>query len=138
MGFASGSVSFKRFSVVGDHPASIEGSILDKLAANALKPTEMGIPEEVEYGWAGGRHVLDDQFGFDSNVFADALFFGLRIDTNKVPGDLKKAYQIMEETAVAAGNPSGFISKAQKKDVKDTVRQRWRMKCAAGASAAAR
>jgi hypothetical protein len=124
MGFASGSVSFKRFSVVGEHPASIDGSILDKLAANALKPTEMGIPEEVEYGWAGGRHVLDDQFGFDSNVYADALFFGLRVDTNKVPGDLKKAYQIMEETAVAAGNPSGFISKAQKKDVKDTVRQK--------------
>jgi len=107
-----------------EHPAAIDGSILDKLAEHALKPQEMGIPEEIEYGWAGGRHVLDDQFGFDSNVFADALFFGLRIDTNKVPGDLKKAYAIMEESAVAAGNPSGFISKAQKKEVKETVRQK--------------
>src|ERR1700742_879955 len=112
MGFSSGSVSFRRFIVVGDHPSAIDGAILDKLAANALKPTEMGVPEEIEYGWAGGRHILDDQFGFESNVFADALFFGLRIDTNKVPGELKKAYAMMEEAAVAAGNPSGFISKA--------------------------
>ena len=90
MGFASGSVSFKRFSVVGEQPAAIDGAVLDKLAEHALKPTEMGIPEEVEYGWSGGRHVLDDQFGFDTNVYAESLFFGLRVDTNKVPGDLKK------------------------------------------------
>ena len=28
---------------------------------------------------------------------ADALHFALRIDTNKVPGELKKAYAIMED-----------------------------------------
>src|SRR5205085_130398 len=48
----------------------------------------------------------------------------MRVDTNKVPGDLKKAYQLMEEEAVAAGNPSGFISKNQKRDVKDVVRRK--------------
>jgi hypothetical protein len=124
MGFASGSVSFRRFAVVGNHPTTIEQPLLDKLAEHALRPAEMGVPEEIEYGWAGGRHVLDGTFSFDHNVFAETLFFGLRIDTNKVPGDLKKAYQIMEEEAVAAGNPSGFISKSQKKDVKDTIRQK--------------
>lgn len=122
MGFASGSVSFRRFAVVGEHSSSIDQDLLDKLAAHALRPQEIGLPDEVEYGWSGGRHVLDGTFSFEHNVFADALFFGLRIDTNRVPGDLRKAYQIMEEEAVAAGNPSGFISKAQKKDVKDTIR----------------
>src|SRR6185295_14382462 len=48
----------------------------------------------------------------------------LRIDTNKVPSDLKRAYAAMEEEAVAATNPSGFISKNQKRDVKDTVRRK--------------
>ncbi len=124
MGFASGSVSFRRFAVVGEHPSAIDQELLDKVAAHALRPQESGVPEEIEYGWAGGRHVLDDTFSFEHNVFAESLFFGLRIDTNKVPGDLKKAYQIMEEEAVAAGNPSGFISKSQKKDVKDTIRQK--------------
>lgn len=121
MGFASGSVSFRRFAVLGDHPETVEPVLLDKLSELALRPNDMGLPEEIEYGWSGGRHVLDGTFSFQHNVFADALLFGLRIDTNKVPNDLKKAYQIMEEDAVAATNPSGFISKQQKKDVKDTI-----------------
>jgi hypothetical protein len=124
MGFASGSVSFRRFAVVGESPSSIDQDLLDRLGEHALRPAETGVPEEIEYGWSGGRHVLDGNFSFEHNVFADSLFFGLRIDTNKVPGDLKKAYQIMEEEAVARANPSGFISKLQKKDVKDTIRRK--------------
>lgn len=124
MGFASGSVSFRRFAVVGDAPAAVGQGLLDKLAEHALKPGEFGVPGEVEYGWGGGRHVLDGHFSFEHNVFGDALHFALRVDTNKVPSDLKKAYQIMEEEAVAATNPSGFISKGQKRDVKDVVRRK--------------
>jgi hypothetical protein len=123
MGFASGSVSFRRFAVVGESPAAVDQALLDKLAGHALEVGEFGA-EEVEYGWGGGRHVLDGSFAFEHNVFADALHFALRIDTNKVPGDLKKAYQFMEEEAAAAGNPSGFISKGQKREVKDVVRRK--------------
>src|SRR5690242_2677382 len=121
MGFPSGSVSFRRFAVIGKSPTAVEPALLDKLAEHALRPSDIGAPEEVEYGWSGGHHVLDASFTFDHNVFADALHFALRVDTNKVPGALKKAYQIMEEEALAATNPSGFISKNQKKDAKETV-----------------
>jgi hypothetical protein len=121
MGFASGSVSFRRFAVVGEQPEQIDQDLLDKLAEHALRPSEVGAPEETEYGWSGGRHVLDGSFSFENNVYADAIFFALRVDTNKVPGDLKRAYTMMEEDAVVATNPSGFISKMQKRDVKDVV-----------------
>src|SRR4051812_34910043 len=124
MGFASGTVSFRRFRVVGKSPKGVDQALLDKLEEHRIEPGEFGVPEEEEYGWCGGRHVLDANFSFEHNVFADALHFALRIDTNKVPGELKKAYQLMEEEAAAANNPSGFISKNQKKDVKDTIRQK--------------
>jgi hypothetical protein len=124
MGFASGSVSFRRFAVAGDAPKTVDQALLDKLAEHALKPAEFGVPEEVEYGWSGGRHIFDGTFSFEHNVFADALHFALRVDTNKVPGPLKKAYEILEEESVAAANPSGFISKSQKKDVKETIRKK--------------
>lgn len=125
MGFPSGSVSFRRFAVVGKKmPSAPDQSLLDTLAEHALKVGEFGVPEEVEYGWSGGRHVLDGKFTFENNAFADALHFALRIDTNKVPGEVRKAYEFMEEEAAAAGNPSGFISKNQKKDVKESVRQK--------------
>ncbi|HZZ42315.1 MAG TPA: hypothetical protein VFE58_05215 [Tepidisphaeraceae bacterium] len=123
MGFASGSVSFRRFAVLGKHPKAIDQKHVDALAEFALKVGDVGVPEEVEYGWSGGRHILDGNFSFEHNVFGDALAFALRVDTNKVPGDLKKAYQIMEEDAVAKKNPSGFLSKQQKRDVKDTVKK---------------
>src|SRR5581483_9942276 len=122
MGFSSGSISFRRFAVVGVSPDNIDQALLDKLSEHALRPSDIGLPEEIEYGWSGGRHILDGEFSFENNVFADALHFALRIDTNKVPGDLKKAYQLMEEEAVAKTNPSGFISKNQKRDVKETIR----------------
>jgi hypothetical protein len=124
MGFASGSVSFRRFLVVGEQPKSIDQDLLDKLAAHALKPSEFGVPEEEEYGWSGGRHVFDATFSFEHNVFADALHFALRIDTNKVPGELKKAWELMEEEAAASASKSGFVSKTQKQEVKESVRKK--------------
>src|SRR5881394_2021779 len=108
MGFASGTISFRRFAVIGEQPDSIDQDLLDKLAEHALRPGELGVPEETEYGWSGGRLT------FENNIFADAVHFALRIDTNKAPGELKKAYTLMEEDAAAATNPSGFISKLQK------------------------
>jgi hypothetical protein len=127
MGFSSGSVSFRRFAVVGkskDMPKIADQDLLDKLAAHALKPGEFGAADDVEYGWGGGRHIFDQQFSLDRNVFNDCLAFALRIDTNKVPGDVKRAHEMMEEEAVAKGNPSGFISKQQKKAVKEVVREK--------------
>jgi hypothetical protein len=124
MGFAAGTVSFRRFRVVGKGPKGVDQAMLDKLEEHEISVGEYGVPEEEEYGWCGGRHVLDAQFSFEHNVYADALHFALRIDTNKVPGELKKAWELMEAEAAAAENPSGFISKNQKKDVKDSIRKR--------------
>jgi hypothetical protein len=124
MPFSNGSVSFRRFAVVGNAPTSVDQSLLDKLDQHALRPGEYGVPEEVEYGWSGGRHVLDASFSFENNVYADALHFALRIGTNKVPSELKKAWKIMEEEAAVKDNPSGFISKNQKKEAKDSVKRK--------------
>ena len=127
MGFAQGSVSFKRFAVIGkakDMPREVSEELLEKLMANTLTPAEFGGTDDTEYGWCGGRHVLDGQFSFDRNVFNDCLTFALRVDTTKVPNDVKRAWQMIEEDAVAKANPSGFLSKAQKKSVKDLITEK--------------
>ena len=112
----------RRFAVSGDAPKSVDQGLLDALQKHKLVPSD-DAPAEVEYGWSGGRHVLDGVFDFERNVFNDALNFALRVDTNRVPAELRQAYKMMEEEAMAAANPSGFISKKQKKSVKDTVTQ---------------
>jgi hypothetical protein len=121
----------RRFAVIGDRPKSIDQSLLDALARHKLAPSEHGVPAEVEYGWCGGRHVLDGRFDFERNVYNDALAFALRVDTNRVPAELQMAYKIMEEESIAAAeaqptasNPSGIISKKQKRTAKETLSQK--------------
>ncbi len=124
MGFASGTVSFRRYAVVGKFPTSPNEELLAKIAENVLRPTEIGLPQDAEYGFSGGRHILDGTISFENNVYGDAVLFAMRVDTQDVPGDLKRAYQAIEEEAAAVGNPSGFASKRQKKDVKDAVQRK--------------
>ena len=121
MGFDSGSITFQRYAVVGQSPKMTDDALLQKLADNAMRPTEIGRPEEVEYGWAGPRHVFDQSFDFETCVFNDCIHVAMRVDTNKVPPEVKHATAMIEEESVARTNPSGFISKQQKKIVKDTV-----------------
>src|SRR5436305_766131 len=83
MGFSSGSVSFRRFAVTGKAAKTVDQKMIDKLAEHVLSPGEFGLPEEEEWGWCGGRHVLDGKFSFEHNVFNDCLHFALRIDTNR-------------------------------------------------------
>jgi hypothetical protein len=126
MGFDSGTVSFRKFAVVGTSPKSVDQELLDAMSAQALRPTEMGVPEDVEYGWSGGRHILDGTFSFETNAFSggEVLHAAMRVDTNRVPAELKRAYKLMEEEAAAAGNPSGLVSRKQKRDARDVVRRK--------------
>jgi len=109
---------------MGKQPKQIDQELLNKLQQFILQPTEYGVPGEVEYGWCGGRHILDSKFSFEHNVFVDALHFALRIDSNRVPSELKRAYKLMEEEATAQQNPSGFVSKKQKQNVRESVRRK--------------
>jgi hypothetical protein len=123
MSFESGSVSFRRFLVVGGTSLTAK-EVIDGALPQMLFAREGAIPEEVEYGWSGGDHVLDTELTYGKNVFADCVLLALRIDTDKAPAELVKAYTKQQEAIAAASNPSGFISKAQKRDVKDAVRRK--------------
>ena len=70
MGFASGSISFRRYAVIGEARSEVVQDMLDRLSEHTLRPRELGVPEEDEYGWSGGRHVLDGSFSFENNVYA--------------------------------------------------------------------
>lgn len=124
MGFDSGSISFLRYAVIGQAPKSADEELLKKLDENALRPSEVGLPLDIEWGWVGPRHVFDTSFEFGTCVYNDCVFFGMRIDANKIPSEVKHAWTAIEEDAAAKGNPSGFISKQQKKMVKDSVNRK--------------
>jgi len=119
MPFASGRVTFCRFLAVGNAstpPTVVDQELIDKLSEYAFTEQSIGAPDEVEAGWTTGQHLFDTQFTYEKNGFGHMLLFSMRVDTHKVPAEVKKAYKTMNEQAAAAGNPSGFASRIQKKE----------------------
>src|SRR5439155_3549454 len=57
----------------------------------------------------------------EKNLLNDALHLAIRIDTDKIPGDLLRAYTRIETDARAQLNPSGFANKAQKQEAKEAA-----------------
>ena len=86
----------------------------------------------VAVGWAGGDHVLDLTFDLAKNIINDALHLAIRIDTDKIPGDLLRAYTRIETDARAQLNPSGFPTKAQRQEAKEAARIRAEAEAADG------
>ena len=128
MSFHSGRVSFCRFAVIGDAPLSVDETALGTLKDHAFSASEIGSPDQVEAGFITGAHLYDTQFSYETNAYGNPpgslLLFALRLDTHQVPGEVKQAYRAIEEQAASAENPSGFASRAQKRDAMDAVERK--------------
>ena len=124
MGFFSGRVTCTRFRVVGHSPGMFGPEHLERLEAHAAGKQKTMAADGVEVGWAAGDHILDMRFDLAKNVINDALHFAVRIDQQKLPADLLRAYAQVDLEALAAKNPSGLPSARQKREARQTARDR--------------
>ncbi len=123
MGLTSGRATFSRFKVEGDPPLAVDQALIDRAAEARFHESPHGTPDEVETGWCGGDHLLDMQFSYEKNGFGDMLLLGMRMDTHRIPAEVKKAYRLMHEQAAAASNPTGFATRQQKREAADMAGQ---------------
>ena len=124
MGFFTGRVTFARYAVKGPSPGMFGPEHLERLQNHAIGKQRVANADGVEIGWTAGDHILDTDFDLEKNVVNDALHFCLRVDTQKIPSDLLRAYAQVELKALAAGNPSGIPSARQKKEARETAHER--------------
>lgn len=124
MGFFNGRASFLRFRVDGPAPRMFSEEHLAMLAENAAGRQRMVAADGVEVGWTAGDHILDLQFDMAKNIINDMLFFNLRTDVMKLPGDLMRAYYAIDLAALAKNNPSGHASALNKREAKESARDR--------------
>src|SRR5271165_853511 len=124
MGFFAGRLTGLRFKVGGRGPRTFDQEHLDKLAANAIGKQRIRTGDGTEVGWIAGDHILDTRFELAKNVINDALHFALRIDSLAMPGDLLRAYALVELEGLAAGNPSGIPSARQKREARLLAKER--------------
>jgi hypothetical protein len=133
MGFLNGRVTYVRFRVGGVSPLPFGEEILETAANHAIGRHGAGEPNDgITVGWAGGDHVLDTNLDLEKNLINDALHLAIRVDTDKIPGSLLRAYTKIETNARAKMNPSGYPTKAQRQEAKEAAKARAESEAADG------
>lgn len=124
MGFLSGRVTYERFAVSGSPIRLFDDSHVETVNKFAIGKVGAVTADGVEVGFTAGEHILDLDFSLEKNIINDALHFAMRVDSNKIPGDLLKAYTALELSSLVAENPSGFPSRQQRLQAKESAQQR--------------
>lgn len=136
MPFHTGTVSWARYRVVGAAPESIDQDVLDALAGEVIRPSAVGAPPEVEAGWSAGRHVFDEDFSPEVVAYGERLLIGMRLDTNRVPAEIRRAYRAMAEAHYlserSAGSETGHLSRTERLAAKEDAEERARVELAEG------
>ncbi|MEZ6118868.1 MAG: hypothetical protein R3C28_20185 [Pirellulaceae bacterium] len=132
MGFLSGSASFERYWITKDDTPAFGEEHLKNLQKWRIGRMEGIAIDQPDVGFAGGAHLLDTSFELEKNVLGDAMHFGIRIDTNQIPGPIKNAWLQMELLALMEDNPGGRPTKAQRKEAKDAVEAKCEEEAATG------
>ena len=142
MAFESGRVAFRRFRVhergsdapPDSAPLVVDETTLATLAEQAFR--EADVPTEIESGWLGGEHLFDTRFSYEKNGYGDMLLFALRLDTHRVPADLKHAYRRMQEQVMlndaTRANPTGFLSRSEKRQAREEAERQLREEVSSG------
>jgi hypothetical protein len=124
MSYLYGRIAFERFDVSGRDIKLLDESYVQKIDDHAIGKTGALTADGVEVGFTAGRHVLDLDFSLAKNIVHDALVFGMRVDTNKLPSDLMKAYTEMELAALLAEAGQEFPSRKLKQQAREAAEQR--------------
>lgn len=124
MSFLKGSVTFQRFRVAGPKPRVFDDEHLARLRDPQAGRQRVASADGIETGWAAGGHVLDTAFEQEKNVYADHLLADFWVQTDRLPADRLKAYYEADLKALANGNPSGRPSPRQKREAKQSARDR--------------
>ena len=135
MAFHSGRVTFCQLRVSGDAPTAVDDTALSILHEHAFRENDIGAPDEVEAGFITGEHLLDTQFAYEKNGYGDAsqmMLFAMRMDTHKVPSEVKQAYRKLNEQSAAENNPTGYPSKGEKREAQELAGRQIQEDLAAG------
>jgi hypothetical protein len=87
MGLLSGSISYRRYKVLGKVPSDWRELFEKSIRAHALVPNDPDRNEERSIGWASLHDAQDTDLNLGKVHESGRLLLSLRIDTLKVPAD---------------------------------------------------
>jgi len=127
MPFRSGAISYRRFAVTGERPDMLDAKLFESLRGSALGELEPIKPGDTQVGFTAGRHLFDRAFDYERIGFGSGLLLGYRIDTVRVPPEIKRAYVAMAEDARVQPSKDGiggFLPRTAKKEAREEAMRR--------------
>ena len=119
MGFESGSVSFRFFTL----PRSLPEDAVERFAEHALSGVQQVQAEEVK-GWVTGRHLMDRNITSESAIYGGFLRLCLTRAERKIPTALLQAEYTMEELAHLAATGRDYLNRKEKKEIRESIKDR--------------
>ena len=132
MGFLSGSVTLQRLSMPRGTSGMFGEEDLEALRRHAATDATPCPLDEPRVGATAGDHVFDQDYQFGKNVVGDCLLFGSRIDSQQIPGGLKRAWMQWELNAARGDDATRKLSKADRDQAKENVQARCEQEASTG------
>jgi DNA recombination-dependent growth factor C len=120
MGLLSTSIGLTRYNVKG----TLEAPILDTIVKLLKKHTITDIDRqnsEKAIGWTSFQSPFNQNFQGSSFIIGTYFVFSLRIDKKNIPVKMIKKYCLMEEARKLKEDERDFLSKNEKKIIKENV-----------------
>jgi len=120
MSILSGTVSITRYKVQGKINAPIIDNISDGLKSNTILEIDNQISDE-SIGWTSFDKPFQPDFDGSSFVYGNYFVFALRIDKKNIAAKVLKKHYTIEVAKRMADSGRDFLSKNEKKLVKEHV-----------------
>jgi len=120
MSILSNTVSITRYKVHGKIEAPIIENIADGLKSNTILDIDNQISDKA-VGWTSFDKPFQPDFDGSSFVYGNAFVFALRIDKKNIAAKVLKKHYTIEAAKRMADSGRDFLSKNEKKLVKEHV-----------------
>ncbi len=120
MGLLSPSVSITQYRVEGQLPSPVNDHVTAALQNNTISEIDNDASDQT-IGWTSFDDPYQPDFEGSRFVIDTAWVFSLRIDKKSIPAKVLKKHYNMETAKRLAESGRDFLSKAEKKQIKDHV-----------------
>jgi DNA recombination-dependent growth factor C len=120
MGLLSPSVSITQYRVEGQLPSPVNDHVTAALQHNTISEIDNDASEQT-IGWTSFDDPYQPDFEGSRFVIDTAWVFSLRIDKKSIPAKVLKKHYNMEMAKRLAESGRDYLSKTEKKQIKDHV-----------------
>ncbi len=120
MGLLSSAISITRYRVDGKIENPVTEAVTKGLEKNTIADIDDD-PAEKSVGWTSFDKPFSPNFEGSSFLFGNLFVFSLRIDRKSIPSKLLKKYVTIETSKRLNKTRQRFLSKDEKKAIKDKV-----------------